>query len=400
MTNRRLLKTPLRFVLAASALCIMSPTIADNVILDDLIVDGSACIGQDCINGESFGFDTIRIKENNLRIHFQDTSASASFPSNDWRIAINDTGNGGANYFGVSDVDSNRIPFRIQAGARSNALVVANNGKIGAGTITPVTTIHAVDGNTPTLRLEQDGSSGFTPQTYDVAGNESNFFVRDATTGSRLVLRIRKGAPDNALFIESDGDVAFGHASPGGSLHLREIGTKPTNLLLEQTAANVKWEIKANENTGRLTFKDLNGSTTPLKFSPSAAENLLRIGIVNDSTVDVNGALVVNGDVTISGQCEETDGACADYVFEPDYELRSLDSLQEFIVKNKHLPNIPSADEMQKNGVNLAAMSGRLLAKVEELTLYTLQQQREMSALANETQVLRETISKLEAAVQ
>ena len=55
----------------------------DQVILDDLIVDGSVCAGFDCVNGESFGFDTLRLKENNLRIKFQDTSTSPSFPSND-----------------------------------------------------------------------------------------------------------------------------------------------------------------------------------------------------------------------------------------------------------------------------------------------------------------------------
>ena len=49
-----------------------APALADQVILDDLIVDGSACIGFDCVNGESFGFDTLRLKENNLRIKFQD----------------------------------------------------------------------------------------------------------------------------------------------------------------------------------------------------------------------------------------------------------------------------------------------------------------------------------------
>ena len=60
----------------------------DQVILDDLIVDGSACIGQDCNNGESFGFDTIRLKENNLRIKAEDTSNSASFPSRDWQTHL------------------------------------------------------------------------------------------------------------------------------------------------------------------------------------------------------------------------------------------------------------------------------------------------------------------------
>jgi hypothetical protein len=62
------------------------PVAKDQVILDDLIVDGSLCVGMDCVNGESFGFDTIRLKENNLRIKFQDTSSTASFPNRDWQI--------------------------------------------------------------------------------------------------------------------------------------------------------------------------------------------------------------------------------------------------------------------------------------------------------------------------
>jgi len=53
------------------------------VIPDDLIVPGSACIGLDCVNNESFGFDTIRLKENNTRIKFDDTSTASGFPAND-----------------------------------------------------------------------------------------------------------------------------------------------------------------------------------------------------------------------------------------------------------------------------------------------------------------------------
>ena len=54
---------------------------ADFVIADDLIVQGSACVGLDCADGESFGFDTIRLKENNTRIKFDDTSTSPGFPA-------------------------------------------------------------------------------------------------------------------------------------------------------------------------------------------------------------------------------------------------------------------------------------------------------------------------------
>ena len=56
----------------------------DFVIADDLIVQGSACVGLDCVDGENFGFDTIRVKENNTRIQFDDTSTSAGFASNNW----------------------------------------------------------------------------------------------------------------------------------------------------------------------------------------------------------------------------------------------------------------------------------------------------------------------------
>ncbi|MEL7061874.1 MAG: hypothetical protein AAGN46_17745, partial [Acidobacteriota bacterium] len=66
----------------------------DFVVMDDLIVDGSQCVGFDCVNGESFGFDTLRLKENNLRIAFDDTSTAGSYPRRDWQILANDSANG------------------------------------------------------------------------------------------------------------------------------------------------------------------------------------------------------------------------------------------------------------------------------------------------------------------
>ncbi len=196
----------------------------DYVINDDLIVDGSACIGFDCVNGESFGFDTLRLKENNLRIKFMDTSSSASFPTNDWQITANDSANGGANKFSIDDIDGGRTPFTIEATAPSHSLYVDDGGRVGFGTSTPVVDVHVKSGNTPTLRLEQDGSSGFSPQTWDVAGNETNFFVRDATNGSQLPFRIRPGADSNSLFIDSDNDVGIGTASPDASLEVERTG--------------------------------------------------------------------------------------------------------------------------------------------------------------------------------
>lgn len=208
--------------LSAISLALLSSinAAADQVILDDLIVVGSVCVGLDCVNGESFGFDTLRLKENNVRIGVDDTSISGSFPSNDWQLTFNDSSNGGANKFSIDDIGGGRTPFTIEAGAPSNALYVDDSGSIGVGTATPVVEMHIVNGDSPTLRLEQDGSSGFTPQTWDLAGNETNFFVRDVTNGSKLPFKIKPGAPTNSLYVDTDGDIGLGTQTPDADLHV------------------------------------------------------------------------------------------------------------------------------------------------------------------------------------
>jgi hypothetical protein len=188
----------------------------DIIHADDVIAQFSMCIGNDCVNGENFGFDTLRLKENNLRIHFDDTSASASFPLNDWRIVANDSANGGANYLAFEDSTAGRQVFRVEAGARANALYVDSGGDVGIGTSAPAVDLHTKTGNTPTLRLEQDGTSGFTPQSWDLGGNEANFFLRDTTGGSKLVFRVRPGAAQDSIDITSTGveiGVAFSAVS-------------------------------------------------------------------------------------------------------------------------------------------------------------------------------------------
>jgi hypothetical protein len=71
----------------------------------------------------------------------------------------------------------------------------------------------------------------------------------------------------------------------------------------------------------------------------------------------------------------------ADYVFKDDYSLLSLDKVDEFIEENGHLPNVPSAEEVVENGVDLLEMDVKLLEKVEELTLYLIEQKKEIDEL-------------------
>jgi hypothetical protein len=194
------------------------PAPSDVVTPDDSIVQGSLCVGLDCVDGESFGFDTIRLKENNTRIHFQDTSSSPGFANTNWQLTANDNVSGGLNKFSIEDLTAATVPFTVVGAAPTDSLYVDNVGRVGLGTSTPMLKFHMVVGDTPGLRLDQNNSSGFTPQVWDVAGNEANFFVRDLTGGSRLPFRIRPGAPTSSIDIAASGYIGFGTASPAARI--------------------------------------------------------------------------------------------------------------------------------------------------------------------------------------
>jgi hypothetical protein len=224
----------------------------DQVIPDDLIVQGSVCAGLDCVNNENFGFDTIRTKENNTRIQFDDTSTSAGFATNNWQIRANSSASGGASFLafvdqgGTGNSETGTIIFEVDAGAPANSLKVSSGGNVGIGTATPVLDVHANTTDTPAIRLEQNNSGGFTAQTWDVAGNEANFFVRDVTSGSRLPFRIRPGAPTSSVDIAASGNTGIGTASPNLRIEVFGVvglpansGTVPTGIARFSQAGGV-----------------------------------------------------------------------------------------------------------------------------------------------------------------
>lgn len=202
------------------------------LIAENLYVDGKACIGTNCVNGENLGSDTLRLQEDNTRLRFHDTSDPAGpFPTNDWELTANDSTSGGASHFSILDVDAGRQIFTVEAAAPSNSLYVDNSGRVGFGTSNPAVEGHYVDGDTPTTRLEQDGSS-FRAQTWDIAGNEAHFFIRDVTGGSTLPFRIRPGAPTSSIDIANGGNVGFGTTSPETPIHVDEAAGGDTNMLM------------------------------------------------------------------------------------------------------------------------------------------------------------------------
>ncbi|HLV92503.1 MAG TPA: hypothetical protein VKX34_05215 [Aequorivita sp.] len=126
----------------------------------------------------------------------------------------------------------------------------------------------------------------------------------------------------------------------------------------------------------RNPFKNLTETNGKIGIGTNAPDELLTVkGVIHtqEVKVDLNGAVA------------------PDYVFEkyftgssrlmPEYRLTSLDELEVFLKKHNHLPKVPSAAQMEDEGISLKEMNLLLLEKIEELTLYTIQQQKEIDAL-------------------
>ena len=151
--------------------------------------------------------------------------------------------------------------------------------------------------------------------------------------------------------------------------------------------------VKGDGNTGV-------GEDNPqakLHVSGDILANEIRVEDIAANNLNLAGDLAANN-ITV-----KANGNTADFVFEEDYSLRELSEVENFIKTNKHLPDIPSATEMEEQGVNLAEMNKLLLQKVEELTLYSIglekARKREIEdrkILENQVTTLTERLEKIE----
>ncbi len=116
---------------------------------------------------------------------------------------------------------------------------------------------------------------------------------------------------------------------------------------------------------------------------------------VSIGTSQSDAMLTVNGKIHSTDLIIDPNVDAPDYVFEADYLMMSLDELRDFISENKHLPGVPSASEMETNGINLEEMNYMLLEKIEELTLHILGQQERIEKLKNQNEELNLKIREI-----
>ena len=110
------------------------------------------------------------------------------------------------------------------------------------------------------------------------------------------------------------------------------------------------------------------------------------------SELEVNGAGVFDGSLEAKKvKVTATPGSVPDYVFQPNYKLKTLNELEAFIKANSHLPNIPNAKEIETNGQDVGDLQLKLLEKIEELTLYVIELKKENELQQKEIEKLKKT---------
>ena len=132
------------------------------------------------------------------------------------------------------------------------------------------------------------------------------------------------------------------------------------------------------------------GSSPNLKFQSNSSTKMtiLSNGNVGIGCTSPSVKLAVNGKIQAT-EVEIKSAPCSDYVFDNDYKLMSLHDLDAYVKVNKHLPEVPSAKEFAADGYSVGQMDDILLRKVEELTLYIIEQNKRIEALEAENQILK-----------
>ena len=165
--------------------------------------------------------------------------------------------------------------------------------------------------------------------------------------------------------------------------------------------ASIPAPVVYDGTNGRIAYQEQNG---PLHTYKTAVDSYVNSnGTTDDGDFRVNGrigigtnpagsdaALAVKGKV-VASEIKVTDlGSIPDYVFDASYKLMDLNEVEAFTQKNKHLPGIPSEAEFKKDGMNLATINTKLLQKVEELTLYLIEKDKEIKEMKKEINHLKQ----------
>jgi Chaperone of endosialidase len=252
----------------------------ETLFTDVVSAQGGVCAGSDCVNGESMGLASAKLKENNTRLKFEDTSASVGFPTTDWQLSANDTFSGGAEKFFVEDLTAGTVPLLIEGGTPNNALYLDSTGRVGLRTSTPGRDLTISAPTTTIIRMEQSNSPF---QAWDITANSANFYVRDINHEFNPFI-IKSSAPDNTLVLDSTGRIGLGVASPLYQIHHSSGARLDAGNWVNASSRAVKQDIHQLDGNAALeTLKALEPVTFAYKENPAETN----VGFIAEDVPDL-----------------------------------------------------------------------------------------------------------------
>jgi hypothetical protein len=327
-----------------------------------------------------------------------------------WSLSGN-SGTTAGNHF-IGTTDNQRLVFKSN---NTEALTVLPGGNVGIGTSTPTASLQVA---APSVANRDAGPFQFALTN----GPVNRFYVAHDAAATRMSLLDPSGAVGTRFDVSPGGlqaysdrsmslsaatgynlsyDAGFhifmvngteaarlsqngfgiGTTAPAAPLQIAPaaeytaIDGTPSFLIYGQlTSANIAMGIGGNTGTSNiLQSRSDAAGTFPMSINPFG-------GNVGIGTANPQATLAVNGDI-FAKKVKVTPNGWSDYVFEKDYRLPSLADLEKYVQQHRHLPDVPATKEVMKDGIDLGDNQSILLKKIEELTLYIIEQNKRIESL-------------------
>ncbi len=310
---------------------------------------------------------------------------------------------------GEIEIDASQVlglPWEDQNGTLTHAGTVAVNGALSSSSLstTSLTTSSIITGGIQISALT-DGASYTQLLVEDGSGN----------VGTRSLSTL-----DLSPWTEDSGTVSYGgNANLTGTFDASAISTGSLSITGLVSGATFD-RVLMEDGSGNLGYKDLSsfnfshwaidgsnnlsynaGTITSTQGIYSEADNASDLALVVKNGATTN--FKVDGAGNIRARKLELDlqSEWPDYVFKDNYELKSLEEVETYVKANNHLPDVPSEKEVRENGIDVAEMDGVLLQKIEELTLYIIEQNKTIKSQQKELKEQKEDFAaRLEALEQ
>ena len=259
------------------------------------------------------------------------------------------------------------------------------DGNVGIGTSTNLDAKLSAAGNVWHLKLLNDATGG---NEWRIGSSSDSW----SSSGGKLVISNTGSSGTAAMVIDNQKRVGIGLTDPSSLLSVFGDIALKYGSELKTTGSTHKTILK----TGWADSQDFLTFYVP-GSKPDDALPKIHIksdGNVGIGTVVPDSRLTVNGTIHAKEVKIDLNISAADYVFEDDYVLRSLEDTEKYIKERKHLPGISPGKEMEANGINLSEMNMKLLEKVEEVTLHLIALNKQMKQLKEENEKLKSIILK------